>query len=167
LEIDPANVEALVSRGWSRLGSGGDRAEAEARAYLDLKRGRDAFASYMAILGALGARRAGHTVEAQAFLDEAIAGTPPLLWPMPVLRYLNHEIPAQVLLDATKDDREATEAHAFLGLDLLQSGDHPGALEHLRWVRDHGIRRSIATDVAHATLDRIEVARPDRPWLTR
>ena len=82
---------------------------------------------------------------------------------MPVLRYLNREIPAQVLLDAARGDREATEAHAFLGLDLLQSGDHSGALEHLRWVRDHGISHSIATDVVRATLDRIEVARADRP----
>ena len=57
---------------------------------------------------------------------------------------------------AALNDREATEAHAFLGLDRLIAGDRPAAVEHLRWVREHGLRESIALDLARATLQRLE-----------
>jgi hypothetical protein len=111
----------------------------------------------MAILGALAARRSGKPTEADRFLDEALVGTPSFAaWPAPVALYLKRELSAQSLLDSVSNDREATEARAFLGFDRLTAGDRPSALEHLRWVRDHGLRESIAHDLARATLDRLE-----------
>jgi hypothetical protein len=60
------------------------------------------------------------------------------------------------LLKAAGNDTQKTEAHTFLGLELLNCGDLKQAREHLTWVRDRGASRSIATDLAKATLERID-----------
>ena len=41
-------------------------------------------------------------------------------------------------------------------LELLQRGDLKKAREHLTWVREKGASRSIATDLAKATLERLD-----------
>jgi hypothetical protein len=60
------------------------------------------------------------------------------------------------LLKAATTEIQQTEAHAFLALDLLEDGDRNRALEHLRWMRDHGVAGSIAGDLAKATLRRVD-----------
>lgn len=156
IELDRSRAEAHVARGWARLCAGLPGAENDARAFLDLKGWRDRLSPYMALLGALGARRARNDVRAQTFLDEAVAQTAPGTWPLPLLRYLRHDLTTQALLDAATSDTQRTEAHAFAALELLARGDRKAARDHLEWVRDHGTRRSIAADLARATLDRID-----------
>jgi tetratricopeptide (TPR) repeat protein len=156
IEIDPRHADAFVSRGWSRLIAGREGANDDARVYLDLKRGDDKYAAYMAILGTLGARRVGRESEADGFLAEAIANTPPRTWPAPVLRHLRGTTTVEALLDAAIDDSQKTEAHAFVGVDRLFAGDQAAALEHLRWVLQHGVKSTLAIELAQETLRRIE-----------
>ena len=53
-----------------------------------------------------------------------------------------------------------TEARAVVGLDLLHRGERSAGVEHLRWVRDHGLDRSIARDLAREALRQIEATTP-------
>jgi tetratricopeptide (TPR) repeat protein len=156
LGLDPRHADAHVARGWARLIAGRDGASDDASAYLSQRRGDDKYAAYMAILGALDARRTGHDAEAGAFLDLALANTAPSTWPAPILRYLHHTTTANALLAAAGDDAQTAEAHAFIGLDLLYSGFRAGAVEHLGWVRDHSPVATIALGLARETLQRIE-----------
>jgi tetratricopeptide (TPR) repeat protein len=156
IALEPRNSDAYISRGWLLYITGLPGAESDARTYLDLKGERDPFAPYMAILGALAARRAGHEAEARVFLDGALADHSTGPWPAPVLRYLRRIEPAKSLLESARTDTQKTEARVFLGVDLLQSGDRKAAFEHLRWVRDQGVKHSIATDLARETLRRME-----------
>jgi hypothetical protein len=110
----------------------------------------------MAMLGSLGARRGGKDLLNQYFLDEAIAQSPPGTWPLPVLQYLRHDIPTHALLEAAVTEAQKTEAHTFVALELLHRGEPKPAREHLEWVRDHGTSRSIATDLARATLEKLD-----------
>jgi tetratricopeptide (TPR) repeat protein len=156
IERDPRHADAYVSRGWARLITGREGANEDARAYLNLQRGDDRYAPYMAILGTLAARRIGHEAEANEFLDLALANTSPPAWPAPVLRYLKHTVNATDLLAATVDDGQVAEAHAFIGIDLLFAGFRSGAVEHLGWVRAHAVEHSFALELARETLRRVE-----------
>ncbi|MFO0887883.1 MAG: tetratricopeptide repeat protein [Isosphaeraceae bacterium] len=159
LRLDPRHAEAIVARGWARLCAGSPGAEADARAYLDLKGWKERLSPYMALLGVVAARRAGNDLQAQTLLDEAIAQTPPGAWPSPLLRYMRHDIPTRALLEAATNPTQKAEVHTFAALELLDRGDTRAALQHLRWVRDQGNRRSIAADLARATLERLESPR--------
>jgi len=156
IERDPDRAEAYVARGWARLCAGDAGAETDARCYLNLKGWRDRLSAYMALLGFLGSRRDGKENDARMFLDEAMSSSAQTTWPVPVLRFLRHDITANALLEAAASDTQKTEAHAFLALELLQRGDLEKAREHLNWVRDQGASRSIATDLAKSTLERLD-----------
>lgn len=154
VEADAKDTEAYASRGWARLCAGEPGAEADARAWLELKTWRDPFAPYMALLGIIAARAEGHTAQADAFLAEALANTRPPAWPAPMFRYLKRTVPSTEFLAATQNPEQQAEAETVVGLDLLLRGERAAALEHLRWVRDHGPEGSIARDVATAALTR-------------
>jgi tetratricopeptide (TPR) repeat protein len=160
IEGAPDRADAYVARGWARLCSGEPGAETDARAYLNLKGWRERLSPYMALLGFLGAQRAGKQGEAESFLEQAIAQTPQGTWPLPLLHYFQHDMPTKALLNTPTNETQETEAHTFVALEMLHRGDREQAHEHLRWVRDHGTSRTIAADVARATLKRLHV--PER-----
>jgi hypothetical protein len=155
IENDPDRLEAYIARGWSRLCAGDPAAETDARAYLDRQGWRDRLSLYMAILGYFGAIQSGKEAQAPTFLDEAIAATTHESWPLPLLRYLRHDMNTETLLKTASTETERTEAHAFAALEFLRRGDRKQAHEHLSWVRDQGAAKSIATDLARATLERM------------
>jgi tetratricopeptide (TPR) repeat protein len=156
IEKDPNHADAYVARGWARLCAGDAGAETDARIYLNLKGWRDRHSPYMALLGFLGSRQASKESDGQVFLDEAIANSSHDAWPLPVLRYLRHELRTQALLEAAASETQQTEAHTFVALELLHRGDREKAREYLNWVCEHGAKRSIATDLAAATLERLD-----------
>jgi tetratricopeptide (TPR) repeat protein len=151
----PRRSDLYVARGWARLGSGAEWSDNDARAYLALKGWHDPFSPFMAILAVLGARGTPREAEARRLLDEAVVNSPRRAWPIPVLHYFRGEIDEAGLLRAAAGARQQAEAHAFIGLSRLQSGDRDKALPHLEYARDHGNRGSIAADVARAAIGRI------------
>ena len=156
LEHDPKQSEVYVARGWARLCAGVHGADRDARSFLDLEGWRHRLSPYMALLGFLGSRQAGRESDAQTFLDEAIANTAPGTWPLPVLKYLRHDLNTEALLKSAAGETQETEAHTVVALEMLHRGDRKQALTHLRWVRDQGKTGSIASDLARATLERLE-----------
>jgi tetratricopeptide (TPR) repeat protein len=160
IALDPRNADAHAWRGWSRLIADRDGADEDAKAYLALRPRDEKSTAYMAILGTFAARRNSRDAEADGFLAEALANTSPRSWPAPALRYLRHTITAKDLLAAAADDGQTTEAHAFLGIDLLLAGHKTAAAEHLRWTRDHGTGSPVALDLAREALRRIETLDP-------
>lgn len=155
LDLDPQNADALASRGWSRACAALPDADADARAWLNLKTWRDPFAPYMALLGILSSSRPDQQKQAVAFLDEALANTSPPAWPAPIFRYLKRTSTSAALLAAAPSIEAQSEAHAVIALDLLRRGEPTAAADHLRWVRDHGITPSIASDLAREALKRL------------
>ena len=110
----------------------------------------------MAVLGYFGAIQSGREATGRTFLDEAIATTTHETWPLPLLRYLRHDMNTESLLKTARTETEQTEAHTFVALEFLRRGDRKKAREHLNWVRDHGVAKSIAADLARATLERLD-----------
>lgn len=163
LRIDPKRADAHAARGWTLLLAGRDGGEADARAFLDLRGGKDPDAARIALLGHLAARRVGRDDLSRTFLDEAIANTAPASWPSPILRHLRGHLSASDLLAAAGDDpARLTDAHAHIGLDRMYSGDRIDALAHLRWVRDRGARGSAEALLAVDALERLEREAPSR-----
>ena len=161
IHANPRRADLYIARGWSRLCADLDGAEIDARAYLNLKGWGDPAAGYMAALGALAHRRAGREPDAYAFLEEALAKLPRQdAWPKPVLLLLNGDLSGEALIDRAGNDVQRAEAHAILALDLLRQDKTKEAREHLQWVRDNATDRSIAADLARATLARLD--RPDQ-----
>jgi hypothetical protein len=109
----------------------------------------------MALLAVLGARGTPREADARRLLDEALVNSPRRGWPMPVLRYFRGDIDEAGLLRAADGARQLADAHAFIGLGRLRSGDREGARAHLEFARDHGGRGSISADVARAAIDQI------------
>jgi tetratricopeptide (TPR) repeat protein len=156
IELDPRHADAHSLRGWSRLCLGESGAAEDARTALDRKGWRDPSAPYLALLGIFGARQEGHDAESARFLDEALANTRPPAWPSPLFRYLKRTLTTTALLAMADDPTKLTEARAIMGLDLVARGERIAGREHLRWVSEHGVERSIARDVARETLRRLE-----------
>ena len=73
---------------------------------------------------------------------------------------LNGDLSGEALIDRAGNDIQRAEAHAVLALDLLRRNKPKEAREHLQWVRDHSTDRSIAADLARATLARLD--QPDQ-----
>ena len=104
----------------------------------------------------LGAKAAARPADANRILDESVTNLPRGTWPAPVLRYFQGELTRNALLNAAANQKQATEARAFLGVEQLLSGDTKSAGDHLRWASDHAQPGSIAGDAARAFLARIE-----------
>src|SRR5262249_26239873 len=77
-------------------------------------------------------------------------------WPLPVFRYLRHEIDAKALLDTACDNDKMTEARTDLGLDLMLTGRTDEAIEHFRWVQEHGNKDFGEYLIAVAELKRLQ-----------
>ncbi len=161
LKADPENLETLAFRGWSRLIAGEPGGSQDARLWLDRKGWRDAFAPYMALLGVLAARSDGQAETADLFLNEALANTRPPGWPAPVFRYLKHTMPSTELIAAADTADHQSEAYLVIGLDLFLGGQPIAATEPLRKAAEKGSERSIARDLARATLHRIQTTRAE------
>jgi lipoprotein NlpI len=81
-----------------------------------------------------------------------------------VISYVRDELTAEALLGSagTNNDR-LTEAHGYLGMDLLLKDQKDGALQHFRWVREHGNRNFVEYTMAVIELSRLESGTPSKP----
>lgn len=158
LAADPRSADALALRGWARLCASETGADADARAWFTRSTWRHPLAPSVALMGVLAARRDGRDEAASVFLDEALANLRPDVWPAPVFRYLKGQSSIEDLLAAAGPGGK-TLAHAVIGFDLRLRGYRDAAIGHLEQARDDQADRTIARDLAIATLGQF-AARP-------
>jgi tetratricopeptide (TPR) repeat protein len=156
IRIDPKYARPYFGRAATLLIAARPGAGAEARALLDRFGWRDDSSIYAVLVGYFGDRRDHRDDEARRILDDAAGKLDKEAWPYPVVRCLRGDIDATALLAAASDNDKQTEAHAYLGLDRLFSGERSQAIEHLRWVKEHGNPDFVEYTLAVAELDRLE-----------
>jgi tetratricopeptide (TPR) repeat protein len=157
LELVPNGPDALTARSWTYLYEGGHgrEAAADARTFLDTQGWRRATSPYLAIMAHLGYREAGMNEEARAILEEAKNSIQSVNWPYGIIRYLKEEISGDELLQLASDNDKKTEAHAYMGMDLMLRGLSDEARTHFRWVKEYGNKRFFEYPLAIEELKRL------------
>ncbi|MFL6207301.1 MAG: tetratricopeptide repeat protein [Pyrinomonadaceae bacterium] len=158
LALKPDGYDALTNRAWLYLYAGGHGAEAaaDARRFLAVYGWEDGTSPYRVIMANLGYREAGEDEAARLILAEAARHYGSKLgWPSPVINYLRGETSAEEVLRAAGDNDKKTEAHVYLGLDLLLQGKADDARTHFEWVREYGNKRFFEYPLAIAELKRM------------
>jgi tetratricopeptide (TPR) repeat protein len=157
LELVPNGPDALTNRSWTYLYEGGHgrEAAADARNFLDVHGWQRVTSPYLAIMANLGYREAGMSEEAQAILEEAKDKTKTGSWPYSIIRYLKEEIGSDELLQIAIDNDKRTEAHAYIGMDLLMKGKNDEARTHFQWVKEYGNKRFFEYPLAIEELKRL------------
>jgi lipoprotein NlpI len=157
LAIDRRNDAYYHSRSFTYLRlRRGSLAATAARFALELGGWHDEASLYMVLTGYFGERMAHNDEVAAAALKEAQSKVDQSLWPYPVVQYLLNEISAQDLLKRATDNDKQTEVHSYLGLSFSLAEKREGALEQLRWVKEHGNKDFSEYRVALAELERLE-----------
>lgn len=77
-------------------------------------------------------------------------------WPYPVTLYLRRQISAQELLSQATDGDKKTEAQAYIGTDLLLSGQTEEAKVYLLWVKENGNKNFLEYALAVTQLERLK-----------
>jgi tetratricopeptide (TPR) repeat protein len=154
----PQEAGVFHARGYAYLYLGrGAQAAADAQKYLELSGSSDKKRSlYVSLLAHFGFRQAGLSTEANQILQEIVAKTDASMWPHPVVRYLLGEVSEQELLSQATDGDKKTEARAYIGMNLLFSGQVEEARTHLQWVRENGNKDFVEYAMAEAELNRLE-----------
>lgn len=136
------------------LGKGAESA-ADARRYLDLTDWHSERAEYMVIIAALGYRRADDVKAAKQVLDTAARRANTKTWAYTIIKFLRGEITADALMKQATDNDRLTEAHTYIGMDLLLRERGEDARPHFEWVKEQGNRAFIEYKLALAELDRL------------
>jgi lipoprotein NlpI len=79
-------------------------------------------------------------------------------WPFPVVRYLKREITGDELLALGANNDQRTEAHGYIGMDLLLAGKRAEARAHFQWVTEYGNSNFHEYHMARAELIRMQTA---------
>jgi tetratricopeptide (TPR) repeat protein len=155
LELVPDEPEALHNRAWCYMYAGrqGAAAAADARRFLQTAGWRQQSSPFMVLVAHLGSREAG--AASTSLLDDAAAHLNRTAWPYPVIAYMRREVSAEQLLEIAGSNNDRTEAHAYVGMDLLLKGHAEDARKHFEWVRDYGNKRFIEYTLALAELGRM------------
>ena len=149
IRIVPKFPAAYFERSTDNLYLGkGEAAASDARTYLELTEWHSDRAEYMVVIATLGYRLAGKASEAKEVLDVAAKRSNTLTWPYRLIMYFRGELTAEALLaQATNNDR-MTEAHGYIGMDLLLKDQKEDALSHFRWVKEHGNKNFVEYKLA-------------------
>src|SRR5208337_651232 len=152
--IDPKYARPHFNRAVTYLVSRQDGATDGMKRVLELEDGKGERSTCAVILGSLAARIGKDDGLAKEFLGPLAAKLDAAQWPYPVVRYLRAELDDPGLLALAIDDDKRTQAHCYVGLDLLAKGQFERAFQHLRWVKEHGTPSLVEYTIALAELDR-------------
>lgn len=134
----------------------GEEAARDARACLKMVGWRNRSSQYMVLLGHFGYRLAEQGEQASKILEEATRFADTSAWPFPLIRYLRREFKAGDTIAQASNNDERTEAHGYIGMDLLLSGSRQEALEHFQWVKEYGNRLFVEYKLAKAEISQAE-----------
>lgn len=127
----------------------------EARTFIEAAGWADGSSSYAAFVAALAYRRLGQKSEADDLLQKVATVVRPGSWPHAVVEYLQERLADEAFLRRAQDNGERTEAHAYVGLRMVEAGNRQAAREHLTWVKERGERNYTEYDLAIAELKRL------------
>ena len=158
LQLVPNGPDALTNRSWTYLymGGHGREAGADARTFLDVHGWQRPTSAYLAIMANLGYREVGMNDEARAVLDEAENKIKTNAWPFGVIRYLKGESTVDELLQSAGNNDQKTEAHAYVGMNLLLTDKSDEAREQFQWVKEYGNKRFYEYPLAMEELKRLK-----------
>ncbi len=111
---------------------------------------------YLAFVGTICLRRLNRPAEADALLADARPASTAQPWTSRVMDFMQGRLTPDALLSSAKGVNEQTEAHAYMGFAALQEGRQADALEHLRWVKEHGTRTFYEYRLATSELERLK-----------
>lgn len=157
LELVPNDPDALTKRSWNYLYAGGNGREAasDARKFLSVHGWKNETSPFLAVMANLGYRQAGMNEEAQTVLAEATKKINSSTWTYSIIIYLNGEITGDELLQRASNNDKKTEAHAYMGMDLLLKGKSDEAQIHFSWVKNYGNKRFFEYPLAVEELKRL------------
>ncbi len=157
LALKTDGPDALTNRAWLYLYIGGHGREAatDARRFLTVYKWRDNRSLYHALIAHFGYREAGMDDEAKAVLAEAAKDSGTSAWPFAIINYLQGASSAEEVLRSATNNDQKTEAHAYLGMDLLLKGMTEEARTHFAWVKEYGNKRFFEYPLAVAELKRL------------
>ncbi len=157
LALKTDGPDALTNRAWLYLYIGGHGREAatDARRFLAVYKWRDNRSLYHALIAHFGYREAGMDDEAKAVLAEAAKDSGTSAWPFAIINYLQGASSAEEVLKSATNNDQKTEAHAYLGMDLLLKGMTEEAHAHFAWVKEYGNKRFFEYPLAVAELKRM------------
>ena len=156
---DPRYAEVYFHRAYAYLFLGrGESAAADAESYLALRGWRDEHSLDVAVIAHFGRLQAHEEEAARKILEEAALQGDKSAWPYQVIEYLRQEISARLLFGAASDRAKEVEARAYIGLNLSLRGDTKGALEHLKWAKEHGDWDSPHFALAASEIQRIRTS---------
>ncbi len=156
IRLDHKDVFAYINRSAAQMILRQGDAMAGFKTVIKLEGGNGELSPYAVILGHLAARLAHDATEARAFLERARGKVDADSWPYPVVELFRGEIDEPALLAAATDDDLRTGARCYLGLAHELKDDKEQALDHFRWVRDHGNPGFVEYWIAVAELERLE-----------
>jgi lipoprotein NlpI len=140
----------------------GKQAADDSMAYIKMRGWRDTSAPYAAFAAYFGYRKDKLLSEADGLLDEMASKLNASEWPYPVIKYLKRNITAQQLISSAKDNDELTEAHAYLGMDLVLSENRDEGITHLQWVSEKGNRNFVEYRMALGELKRLRGSKEEK-----
>ena len=156
---DPRYAEVYFYRAYAYLLLGrGESAAGDAESYLSLSGWRAEHSLDMAVIGYFGRLQAREEEAARRILEDAARQGDKSAWPYPVIEYLQQEISARLLFGAASDRAKEVEAKAYIGMNLSLRGDTKGALEHLKWAKEHGDWDSPHFALAISEIQRIKTS---------
>lgn len=156
LEVDPDNAELISTRAWNYmyLGGSGREAAVDAERYLKLYGWRTDSAPFQALIAVIGFRRAGMDDKAAVVLAQAQKRANPSLWPYKIILMFDGQMTADELLAMAGSTDQKTEAHTYIGMDLLLKRKSAEARPHFEWVKQYGNTTFFEYPLALAELER-------------
>lgn len=130
-------------------------ASVHAQSWLRIKGWDESYSVYSALIAHFGYRVSKQNTNADKVLQIASEKLDKSVWGYSIVRYLQKQITADELLKlAVADKDKLTEAHCYIGLDLIFNDQKDQAIPHLQWVKDNGNKDFMEYGFAIAELKR-------------
>lgn len=159
IRINPANAKNYLFKSAAEISIHPEESSNLAKKVIDLRTWRDPDSTTAAIVGAIGAIKAGDKKTANSLVDDAIKHVKKNVWPYPILKFLRGEFDENLLNKSARTPDQKSDARAVTGLYAIARGKKDKAAEHFHWLIKQGEPRSLFFDIAMNELRRIDGAK--------